>query len=51
MLPLTFVFWDALSGRALAAGTGTQVEGLPELQVEKPHLQESVHVARGAEVR
>lgn len=49
--PPTFVARDALSGHQLAAGAGTQVEGLPELQVKKPHLQESVDVARGAEVR
>lgn len=47
LLP-TSVFRDALS---LHGGAGAQVEGLPELQVQKPHLQERVDVARGAEVR
>lgn len=47
-LPPTFVFRDALSSHG---GAGTQVEGLPELQVQKPHLQEGVDVARGTEVR
>lgn len=49
-LPLTFVFWDALTGQIFAAGAGAQVKCLPKLQVKKPHLQESVHVACGSKV-
>lgn len=32
------------------ASNGAQVQGLPELQVQEPHLEESVDVAGGAQV-
>lgn len=45
-LPCTCVL-----GNAIPAGAGAQVERLPQLQVQEPHLQEGVDIACGAEVR
>lgn len=44
-MPLTCVL-----GHAVPAGAGAQVERLPQLQVQEPHLQEGVDVARGTQV-